>query len=95
MAIFVYKVLDVKSGALPNIWRFGWVKDTKYGMNFFNEKLPNAAIFQVYRYYHFWVIKAKPAGGGGLKIPPQINWLFSGFIMYVTLNIESSLDWMS
>ena len=48
---------------LPNIWRLGWVRDTKYGTNTSNKTLVNAAKCQDYSFYHFWVIKGKPTGG--------------------------------
>ena len=49
---------------LPNILRLGWVRDTKFGTNVSNEKSLNAAKCQGYNFYHFWVIKEKPTGGG-------------------------------
>ena len=48
---------------LPNIWRLGPVMDTKFGTNLSNRMLLNAAKFQGYSFYHFWVIKGKPTGG--------------------------------
>ena len=45
---------------LSNIWRLGWVRDTKFGSNASNEKLINAVNCQVYSFYCFWVIKGKP-----------------------------------
>ena len=50
---------------LSNIWRLDQGRDTKFGANVFNEMLLNAAKFQGYSFYRFWVIKGKPAGGGG------------------------------
>ena len=45
--------------------------DTKFGTNVSNRKLLNAAKFQGYTFYRFWVIKGKPAGAGGAgKITP-------------------------
>ena len=44
---------------LPNIWRLGKIMDTKFGMNVSNRMLLNAAKFQRYSFYHFWV-KGKP-----------------------------------
>ena len=55
---------------LPNIWRLGRVKDTKYGTNVSNEMLLNATKCQGYSFYRFLVIKGKPAGGWGIKLPP-------------------------
>ena len=48
---------------LPNIWRLGQVMDTKFGTNVSNKILLNAAKFQGYSSYRFWVIKGKPTGG--------------------------------
>ena len=46
----------------PNIWRLGWVRDTKLVMVVSNKVLPNAAKCQGYSFYCFWVIKGKPTG---------------------------------
>ena len=50
---------------LPNIWRLGWVTNTKCGRNVSNRMLLDAAKIQDYSFYRFWVIKEKPTGGGG------------------------------
>ena len=56
---------------LPNIWRLERVMDTKFSMNVSNRMLLNAAKFQGYSFYHFWVIKKKPTGWGGeVKLLP-------------------------
>ena len=67
MTIFFYKGLtrEPEMGntlvwVLPNIWRLGWVMDTKFGTNVSNRMLLNAANFQGYSFYRFWVIKGKP-----------------------------------
>ena len=39
--------------------------DTKFGTDVSNKILLNAAKFQGYNSYRFWVIKGKPTGGGG------------------------------
>ena len=47
--------------------------DTKFGTNVYNRMLLNAAKFQGYSSYRFWVIKEKPTdgdGGTGVKLPP-------------------------
>ena len=56
---------------LPNIWRLGQVKNTEFGANVFNEKLLNAAKFQGYSFYCFWVTKGEWTGWGteGVKLP--------------------------
>ena len=42
---------------LPNIWRLGQIRDTKFGKNVTNGKLLNTAKFQIYITYRFWAIK--------------------------------------
>ena len=75
MTIFFYKRLtrnpeigNTPVWVLPNIWRLGRVMDTKFGMNVSNRMLLNAAKFQGYSSYRFWVIKGKPTGEG-VKLP--------------------------
>ena len=70
MTIFFYKGLtrnpeigNTPVWVLPNIWRLGQVMDTKFGTNVSNRMLLNAAKFQGYSFYRFWVIKGKPTGG--------------------------------
>ena len=64
---------------LPNIWRLGRVRNTKFGTNVFNKMLLNAAKCQDYNFYSFWVIMVKLTGGGGVKLPPSPRWgLISG-----------------
>ena len=52
---------------LPNIWRLGWVKDTKFDKDISNKMSINAAKPQGYSFQRFWVIKGKPTRG--VKIP--------------------------
>ena len=47
---------------LPNIWRLGQVRNSKFVTNVFNEILLHAAKYQIYSFYRFWVIKGKLAG---------------------------------
>ena len=47
----------------PNIWRLGWVKNSKSGTNVSYEMLLNSAKCQRYSFYRFWVVKGKPTGG--------------------------------
>ena len=77
--IFFYKRLtrnpeigNIAIWVLPNIWRLDEVRDIKYGTNFSNEMLLNAAKCQSYSFYHFWVTKRKPTRGmgGGVNSPP-------------------------
>ena len=44
----------------PSMWRLRKVRNAKFGMNVSNEMLLNAAKFQGYSCYYFWVIKGKP-----------------------------------
>ena len=57
---------------LPNIWRPGRVMDAKFGTNVSNRMILNAAKFQCYSFYRFWVIKGKPTGGVKLPLPPLL-----------------------
>ena len=74
MTIFFYKGLtrnpEIRKSPvwlLPSIWKLGRVMDAKFGTNVSNIILLNAAKFQCYSFYCFWVIKGKPTGreGGG------------------------------
>ena len=75
ITIFFYKRLirnpeirNTPIWVLPNIWRLGPIKNTKFGTNIFNKMLLNVAKRQGYSFHHFWVIKGKPTGG--IKLPP-------------------------
>ena len=70
MTIFVYKGLtrNPEIGntlvlVLPNVWRLGQVRDTRFCRNASDEKLLNAAKCQVYSFHCFWIIKGKATGG--------------------------------
>ena len=52
---------------LPNTWRLGYVRNTTLGTNGTNVVLLNAAKYQGYCFYGFWVNKGKPTEG---KLPP-------------------------
>ena len=63
MTIFFYKGLtkypeigNTPVGILPNIWRLGQVRDTKFDTNVSNKMLLNAAKCQGYSFYCFGVI---------------------------------------
>ena len=85
LTIFVYKrlteirKLELRPSEVPsiNIWKLAEIRDTKFGRNVSNKKFLNAAKFQVYSFYRFWVIERKPTeneggrGVGWLKIPPH------------------------
>ena len=77
MTIFFYKGLNrnleignTPAWVLPNIWRLGRVRDTKFGTNFSNKMLLDAAKCHGYHFYHFLVIKEKPTGEWGVKLHP-------------------------
>ena len=81
MAIFFYKGLtrnlkrrNTRVWILPNIWGLRQVRDTKVAKNISNEMSLNAAKWQGYSFYRFWVIKWKATeereGGGGGNYPP-------------------------
>ena len=64
MIIFFYKELtrnpeigNTPVWVLPNIRRLAQVRDTKFGPDISNKLLLNAAKFQGYSFYHFWVNK--------------------------------------
>ena len=76
MTTFFYKGLirnpeirNTPVWVFPNIWRLGWGMDTQFGTNVCNKMLLNAAKFQGYSFYRFWVIKENPTGKG-VKLPP-------------------------
>ena len=77
MTIFFYKGLtrnleikNTPTWVLPNVWRPGQFRDTKFGMDASNEMLLNAAKCQGYSFYHFWVIKGKPTASKITTPPP-------------------------
>ena len=70
------EIRNIPVWVLPNIWRLGWVKKTKFGANIFNKILVNVVKCQGCSFYHFRVIKGKRTGGGGggsKTIPPSSN----------------------
>ena len=78
MTIFVYKGLtrnpeigNTPAWFLPNIWRLGQVRDSKFGVNVSNKILMNAAKCQGYSFHRFWVINGKPTRGK--FAPPSIQ----------------------
>ena len=71
MTIFFYKgftrnpeIGNTLVWVLPNIWRQGQVRDTKFRTNVSNKMLLNAAKCQGYSFSRFLVIKGKSAGEG-------------------------------
>ena len=72
---------------LPNNWRLGQIKNTKFGINFLMKCYWMLQNVRGYNFYRFWVTKVKPTGrakerGAGLgKYPPliqiKVNSLFS------------------
>ena len=90
MTIFVYKWLTRNAEIrhtpvciLPNIWKLGWVRNTKFGTNVCNKRLLNAAKYQGYSFYCSWVITGKPTRG--IKLPLPLPWLW----LRVTIFIKS------
>ena len=80
VTIFYYKRLtrNLEIGntpiwVLPNIWRLGPVRDSKFGTNFSNKMSLNNAKVQGCNFYRFWVIKGKPTGRGAKLTPTQIR----------------------
>ena len=77
MIVDFYKVLTRNSKigytpdwVLPNMWRLGQVRNTKFGMNLSNKMLLHAAKYQGYSFYCFWVINSIQNEGGGAKRTP-------------------------
>ena len=54
------EILNNPVWALPNIWRLGRVKNTKFGAKATKKLLLNPAKFQGYSFYYFWITKEKP-----------------------------------
>ena len=55
---------------LPNIWRLGWVTDTKFDTNISNRMLLNAAKCQVTAFNAFELLTKNWGGGGKITPPP-------------------------
>ena len=80
LTIFVYKrlteirKLELRPSEVPsiNIWKLAEIRDTKFGRNVSNKKFLNAAKFQVYSFYRFWVIERKPTENEGGR---GVGWL--------------------
>ena len=74
MTIFFYKGLtrnpeigNTPVWVLPNIWRLGRVRNTKFGTNVSNKMLLNAAKCQGCSFYRCWVITGKPTVGRKIR----------------------------
>ena len=70
LTIFFYKgftrnpeIGNTPLWVFPNIWRLGQFINTRFGTSVSNKMLLNAAKFQGYSFYRFWVIKRKPILG--------------------------------
>ena len=61
----------------PNIWRLGWVRDTKFNTNVSNKMLLHVAKCQGYSFYCFWIVKGKPLEGSKITLPPPSPKLVS------------------
>ena len=77
MTISFYKTLtrnpeigNIPVWVLPNIWRLRRVGNTRFGMNLSSKMLLNAAKYQGYSFYRFWLIKRKPTEGVKSPLPP-------------------------
>ena len=77
MTIFFYKRLtrnpeirNTPVSVLPDIWRLGQVRNTKFGTNVSNKILLNDAKCQGSSFYRFYV-KGKPTVGVKLLPPTQ------------------------
>ena len=95
ITIFFYKWLtrNPKIGntpiwVLPNIYRFGQVRDTKFSTDVSIEILLNAEKCQGYSFYRLWVIKGKPTRGIELPpTPPKLGLTkFENFLVAVNIN---------
>ena len=98
MTIFFYKGLtrnpeigNTPVWVFPNIWILGRVMGTKFGANVSNKLLLNAAKFQGYSFYRWWVIKGKPTGVG-VKLPPT-HIRVKGYLRYKILNSLKQKLW--
>ena len=94
MTIFVYKGLtrnteigNTPFWVLPNIWRLGQARDTKFGKNVSNKMLLNAAKCQGYSFYRFWVIKGKPRGKT-TSPPHRLGLKKQSFFKYILLLVK-------
>ena len=94
MTIFVYKRLtrnteigNTPFWVLPNIWRLGRARDTKFGKNVSNKLLLNATKCQGYSFYRFWVIKGKQRGKT-TPPPTQIRVKKQSFLKYILLFVK-------
>ena len=74
--VLFYKGLKMKMPVvwvLPNIWRLGQIRNTKFGTDVSKEMFLHATKCQSYIFYCFWVIKGKPTNGWGGRykiLPP-------------------------
>ena len=93
---FSFIRVDKKSGnrkyslwVLPNIWRLGQVKDTKFGKSVSNKMLLNTAECQGYSFYRFWIIKG-PSTQIRVKRRPLIN-IVRGLCVYEVITRKGTL----
>ena len=102
---FIYKGLNKNTEIgntpvwiLPNIWRLGWVKNTKLGTNASNTMLLKVAKCHGYSFYCFWVIKGKPTGGikflqPRLGLRPKAILAYNTMFEGLKLTIVISKEW--
>ena len=95
MTIFFYKGLtrNPKIGTthvwvLPNVWRPGRVKSTKFGRIISKRMLLNAEKYYGYRFYRFWVIKENQRGIKSPSTQISINSVMICFIVFINNIIQ-------
>ena len=97
MTIFFYKgftgnpeIGNTPVWAFPNIWKLGWVRDTKFDKNVSNKILLNAAKCQSHIFYNFWFIKGKPIGVN--YPPPRVGLICNCLWLLLNLIVHSFAD---
>ena len=96
MTIYFYKGLtrnpeigNTPVWVLPDIWRLGEFRHTKFRTDVSNQMLLNATKYHDYSFYRFWVIKGTPTGGGKIIHPtplPQIRFKDQSFCFKLAFN---------
>ena len=67
------EIRNTTIGVLPNIWRLGQVRNTKFGTNVSNKMLLNAAKYRVTAFIISELLKGKPTRGRVKSPPTQIS----------------------
>ena len=82
---------EIKKSEIPSseFYPIGdWEEFENQIWHVYNKMLLNAAKYQGYSFYRFWVLKGEPKGGGGIKLPPfptQIRVKSQLFIVLITI----------